>query len=386
MKLCVLVPHLLHGGAEGMAVDLANGLAQRGCDVVLTTIAAAAAPRFAARVRPDVRRAVLGAAPYSAVGVARFARLARREGWDAVIAHLTPTLVHGAALSVAAPRVATVFVEHLGVRPPDAPGVRERAIAPLLGRFDGVVCVSRALRDGYVGRFFPRVAARTHVIHNGVSADRPDDPVGARARARAELGVAEQAPVAVLVGRLVAQKGHAAFLAALAPHRAALAAKGARVLIVGGGELHGELEAAVERLGLGGVVRMTGPRDDVPALLAASDLFAMPSHWEGLPIALLEAMLIGLPVLAMGVGGVAEAVVEGTGVVVPAGRHDLFAARLVELLGSGRAALLALGARAAAHARANFSVERMTDAYLSLSARVAAERHDRLAARRPAHG
>jgi glycosyltransferase involved in cell wall biosynthesis len=92
----------------------------------------------------------------------------------------------------------------------------------------------------------------------------------------------------------------------------------ARVLVVGEGPLREELEAQAQRLGLADRVELRGWVDDAPACLGEMDLFVLPSRNEGFPLSIVEAMLVGLPVVAADVGSVTEAVRDGeTGLVVP---------------------------------------------------------------------
>lgn len=114
-----------------------------------------------------------------------------------------------------------------------------------------------------------------------------------RPMARACLGLPPNALVVGHVGRMVAQKNHQLLLAsfaALSTHH-----PDSRLLLVGDGPLRPALEAQIAALGLDGRVLMTGSRADVPALLAAMDVFALPSLYEGFPVAAVEAQAIGLP-------------------------------------------------------------------------------------------
>ncbi len=145
-----------------------------------------------------------------------------------------------------------------------------------------------------------------------------------RAAARRSLGLRENERVALLLGRLTEQKDPAVLLRA-----AQLLAQDdfpVRVLIAGDGWLRAELEQETQRLGISGQVRFLGHSDDVCCLLAAADVLAMPSQFEGLPLAALEAMAVGLPVVGCDAPGVREAVAHGvTGWLAPIGDHACFA-------------------------------------------------------------
>jgi len=158
-------------------------------------------------------------------------------------------------------------------------------------------------------------ASRTVVIPNGVSLDRPR-------RRHADA----RAPVELLaVGRLQEPKDFVTLV------RAARRLSGVRVRIAGDGPDRPALEAELARLGA--AVELLGERDDVPALLARSDVFVLPSRSEGMPMSVLEAMAAELPVVASAVGGVPELVSDGeTGALVPPGDPEALAAALAPLV------------------------------------------------------
>jgi glycosyltransferase involved in cell wall biosynthesis len=148
---------------------------------------------------------------------------------------------------------------------------------------------------------------------------------------RRTFGVQAQGLLVGTVGRLHPQKGFASLLAAVARVRERLPA--IRLLLVGGGALRRDLVARAEALGLAEVVIFAGSRGDVPEILAALDLFVLPSLWEGLPNAVLEAMAAGLPVVATAAGGTPEVVVDGeTGLLVPPGDVTALAEAIERLL------------------------------------------------------
>jgi glycosyltransferase involved in cell wall biosynthesis len=100
----------------------------------------------------------------------------------------------------------------------------------------------------------------------------------------------------------------------------------ATFVIAGEGPQRLELESRARELALSERVLFLGHREDVPALLASCDFFVLPSLFEGLPLALLEAMSAGKPIVASAVGGVGEAIIDGkTGLLVPPGRPELLA-------------------------------------------------------------
>ena len=172
----------------------------------------------------------------------------------------------------------------------------------------------------------------------------------------AQAGVPDGAPLAVAVGRLIAQKDHATLLRAFALVHERL--PDARLAILGSGPLEVETRALVRELGLEGAVSLPG-RTEIRDWLERADVFVHTSRWEGFGIVLLEAMLAGLPVVATRVSAVPEIVVPGeTGALVEAGDVDGVARELTTLLGDAELRSR-LGAAGRERARTEFSVARM---------------------------
>jgi glycosyltransferase involved in cell wall biosynthesis len=154
------------------------------------------------------------------------------------------------------------------------------------------------------------------VVHNGVP-DRPE---------RADPGSGP--PVIAMVARMAAPKDHLLLIRALAGVREPF-----QLLLIGDGPDRPAIERCIEELGLGARVELAGVSDQVPRLLAGAWLAALISRQEGFPLAVLEAMRAGLPVIASDVGGVREAVEDGvTGLLVPRGDEEALRAALARLL------------------------------------------------------
>jgi glycosyltransferase involved in cell wall biosynthesis len=199
---------------------------------------------------------------------------------------------------------------------------------------DALIAVSRFVGSSLAAAGVER--RRIHVALNAIDAalwcpgeDRDD--------ARRMLGVPPEAPVVMMVCRLFATKGPDALIRALASVRAKLPA--VRLVIVGAdlmqdGVYTRELEALVATLDLQGSVVFTGRREDVARLLAAADVFAMPSREEPFGLVFLEAMAMKLPVVALDSGGTPEVVRHGeTGLLSEPGDADGLADNLATLLG-----------------------------------------------------
>lgn len=137
-------------------------------------------------------------------------------------------------------------------------------------------------------------------------------------------------PLLFSAGRLSEQKGYSVLVDAIAQLREKH--PDAVVAIAGQGELREELEQQITAKGVGSNILLLGVRDDIPKLAAASDLFVSSSLWEGLPVAVLEAMSAGLPIVATRVGDVPRVVVEGTGLLVEPGDPTALAGALDTML------------------------------------------------------
>jgi glycosyltransferase involved in cell wall biosynthesis len=183
------------------------------------------------------------------------------------------------------------------------------------------------------------------LIRSGVSlAGYPAS--GQREARRSELGLAPSDLLVLSIGNAKPQKNPWDFLEAAA--RLAPAHPAARFVFVGGGEVLDALRAGAQARGLGKTCVFTGWRDDSAGLLAAADIFAMTSLWEGLPRALVEALKSGLPSVCYAADGVADLLRDGVnGFCVPRGDLDALCAALGRVLGEpGLRARLAAGAAA----------------------------------------
>ncbi len=204
--------------------------------------------------------------------------------------------------------------------------------------------------------------AHVELIHNGVDTDL-FHPAAERAAARRELGLDPHAFVVTVLANLIAYKGHADLLAALATIDADLPGPWLLQCIGRDDGMGGELARLSGQLGLDANVRLMGERADAAAYLAASDLAVLPSHQEGFANAILEAMACGLPVIATNVGGNPEAVVDGeTGLIVPPHHPDALARAILELA-EDPALARKMGAAGRKRAEARFSLEACVEAY-----------------------
>ena len=351
------------GGTERTLLHLVAHLDPARWRSVLLHHPAGAPPELVDRAR------ALGAVVRPAPHAARVAEFGRLPALVRALRDLAPAVLHAhqtwplsckfAVAAAAAARVpAVVATVQLFVDP------RREARWGALQHRALSACVTRhvAVSQGVAGRLraLGVPARRLRVVHNAVDVDRFAAPVDA-ARRRAlrvalgadALGASEHggAPVVLAVARLEAQKALDVLVdaAALLP--------GVVVAVAGEGEERVALEARARRRGVADRVRFLGHRDDVPALLAAADVFALPSRHEGFPLAVLEAFAAGMPVVATAVEGTLEAVADGvTGLLVPPGDPAALAAAVRRVLDDR-----VLAERLAANGRAGVAREGRAD-------------------------
>ncbi len=254
---------------------------------------------------------------------------------------------YGIVAGIGCPGTAVVAVEQLPIK--TQLEVERRLKRRLCARLAAHVAVSdHSARE--VEAYARLPAGSVQVVHNGVPDLGPVEPVS------------HEGVVLVAVGRLNAQKGFDVLLQAL---RQLHHPEGVRLLIVGGGEEHEALTRQSTALSLGDRVRITGWTDHVRDFLSQGDIFVLPSRSEGFPLAIVEAMLAGLPVVATDVGGVPESVLEGvTGLLVPKDDPERLATALQRLIADPDLRLR-MGRRGREVAR-SFTDERMAGAYLEL--------------------
>jgi glycosyltransferase involved in cell wall biosynthesis len=203
----------------------------------------------------------------------------------------------------------------------------ERVLARATDRIVVVAALDRAtgLAHG-IGR-----PGQYTVIRSGIDVAAFSNSASRRREARERLGLPRDAAVVGTVARLAPPKDLESLLhgfAAVAAERPA-----ARLVLIGDGPRRAEAEAMVRALGATDRVVFAGPRRDVPELLPAFDVMVLPSHHEGLPRTIVEAMATGIPVVASGVGGIPEVVVDGTtGLLVPPGDPAALASAVERVL------------------------------------------------------
>jgi glycosyltransferase involved in cell wall biosynthesis len=360
VHVLTLIDHLVTtGGAERLALEIATRLAP---DRFRSTLCASRFEIAATNGSDErqalerVREADISFLPLGRQGRVdlwpwrRLAAYVRRERVDVLHAHMFGSNVWGTLVGRLA-RV-PIVIAHEHTWSFEGEPLRRVLDRELIGRFsDAFIAVSRADQRKMIE--IERIPAeRIRFIPNGIA---PTAPAAGR-DVRAELGVGS-GPLIGAIGTLRAQKAYDVLIRAAASLREKH--PGLHVVIAGGGPERERLDALIGELGLSDVVLMLGRRLDVPNILAALDVAVCASNFEGSPLAVMEYMEAGLPIVATRVGGVPDLIDDGVhGLLVEPGEPLELAGAIDELL-RDRPRAAALGARARERRRREFDLDVM---------------------------
>ncbi len=368
MRVMLLISNLKIGGAQEIVRTLAEYLPKAGCQVVVATFEDGALRSEIEKLGVPVemlprRRHSALAFPLFLVDMLRI----RRALLDVVdkyqIQIIQTQLVRGLdflVLSLRLSRKLLVFwtfhnalfvlrAEHLP-RFRALLGVKRwlhsqlyRLSAP---QVHGYIAVSEDVKKAvhaYAGPLDKKVT----VILNSVDVQRYQQPVD-RVSIRQSLAIPIDAPVIAVVATFKEQKGHRYLIEAARTVVDSYA--DLQILFIGDGELKQDLQTQTRALRLEKNIHFLGLRSDVPSLLGASDIFVLPSLWEGLPMALIEAMASGLPVIATRVSGTNEVMIhEQTGLLVTPGNVEQLREALLRFLANPLAGQIDGRSRAETH-------------------------------------
>ncbi len=357
-------------GGEKVLFDLATSLKERGHVVSVVCPDPGQLPDELAKY--GIRTRII---PYHKTydlhAAHRLARFIRSEKIEVLHSHSMLTNIIARIAGHRARVPVSVSTEHLTMelaRGGRGKGLRERMMAAYYRLLDNytsrfnqrVIAVSRAVRDDLIEQGIP--ARRIAVIQNGIKI--PDIGPGAGDRIRRELGIKPGETIIGAVGRLSPQKDYSTLLRAF--QEVIKSCPGIDLLIAGDGHLRRELEKLTCDLGIGEQVKFLGHRSDILEVVSSFDIYALSSLWEGLPLAVLEAMMLAKPVVSTAVPGTAEAVIEGeTGFLVPLRDSAVLAGRIIELVKDperGRT----MGEAGRKRAVEKFSLERVVDEHEEL--------------------
>lgn len=325
MRICSIITSFTTGGAETLVCNMVAPFAAAGHEPTVVALADAAdlgnSSETEARMMQGVREAGGSALTLSLGrrrGLLGGARALRR-----LLAELKPDIIHAHTaravlmLGLAGVRVPVVLTHH-----------NSRLSFPprLFAAFDRVVSAYVAI-SAECAEIARRHARRPiELIVNGAAA---------RFRAVSPRTAPARDPVIVAVGTVSEQKDYQTLIRAARPLAEQLegADRTPRIRIVGGGAPLPELQVLIDQLQVGHLVELLGPRHDVPDLLRSADLFANSSLYEGMSVAMLEALSAALPVAATRVPGNVELVADGeNGLLVPASSPEALAAAMFQLL------------------------------------------------------
>lgn len=380
LRVAQMIETMDMGGAENLAVRVANALAARGhqSHLIVLTEAGPLSPR----IRPEVKVHYLGYRRASVRNPIAFVRsllrgrqmLADLVGTleiQVVQTHLPGPNFMGLMLTLGkvCPVLATVHNNmefHYG----DADNrvrahFRKRAYQMILRRGAGTVAVSSEVRTNLIRTLGAdeEQAGKIAVVTNGVEIPAALEP-GRRRAIRDQIGLGPEIPLVLAAGRFSEQKNFRDLVTAAG----ILDRQGVsfQMVIAGEGEQRPELERQIRSLGLKEVIRLPGNLANLNEVMQAADLFCMSSLWEGLPLVLLEAMAAGLPTVGYRIPGLSELLGTGeAGVMATVGDPTQLAAGLAILL-DDEDRRRACGQAARRLVETEFSFDRLVDKLLQL--------------------
>lgn len=325
MRVAYIVTSLGMGGAERQVVALAERMQSRGHSVIILVLKQPVPEQWAVSV--EVIHLNLRKTPLSLVkGLVRAARLLRHFRPEILHCHNFHGNLFGRLLRVALPGVGVISTIHNVYE-----GGRRRMSAYWLSdpmsRCTVAVCEAAANKMVAVGAV-PR--RKCTVIANGIAADEFSPDVKRRESTRSRM-IANDGFIWVAAGRVVPAKNYENLLRAFAWVRQTKKQGQLWIAGEGSGGYAERMRALGGELGLNGSIRWLGLRRDLAALFDAADGFVLSSAWEGMPLALGEAMAMEKSVVATDVGGVRE-LVGDCGTVVPAGNSAALAQAMLEVM------------------------------------------------------
>jgi glycosyltransferase involved in cell wall biosynthesis len=356
LRVLHLITRLPVGGAERLLVDVVRGLDRARFESIVCCIQekGAVAEELEAAGFAVFCLQRMQSKRFDLRAVRDLARLLREQRIDVMHSHLYHANLYGrlAAWRAGVPAVASVHNTYTRRK------FHRELLNRLLTRGDSrVIAVSEDVRRDLI-RYDGIAEEKIVTIQNGIDVGRVQTAL-TRQEARSRLGIGGDAIAVGCVARLEEQKGHRFLLEAMALLNAPPVAPRFRLVLAGDGRLRAELERQAAALGIAASTLFLGTRHDIADILRGLDLCVMPSLWEGLSIAMLEAMAAGLPLVISDVSGVAQVIGNDEyGVRVPPGDAAALA-RVIRALADDPARRAALGAAARNRVLEKFSVQAM---------------------------
>lgn len=354
-RIAYLIPTLDRmGGAERQVALLAQGLAGRGWRVTVVTLSGTGGEAAAVLRANGVAFLSLGMRKGLADprGWLRLNAWLRRERPEILHAHLSHAAWMARWSRLFAPRCIVIDTIHtagtgtagrrLGYR--GSNWLAERVTAVSQGAAEAWIAAGMVPRD------------KVEIVANGIDTERWKPDPQARARLRAELGLRDEF-LWLAAGRLEPVKNFSGLL-----HAITALPDNTQLVLAGEGSLADALRREAAALGIADRVKFIGYEPNLLRWMQAADGFTLSSHWEGLPLTLLEAGACGLPCVSTAVAGATEIVAEGqTGFLAPAGSTEALSAAMTRLMRLSDAARQAMGEKARRRVAARYSLPRVLD-------------------------
>jgi len=323
MRIAQLIDSLNIGGAEKLQVTFMKASVNHGIKPTLITFDRRPEQHYFQQLEELGVRIIeiKGRNLFDIARIIKLVRILREEKFDVLHTHLTYSIILGglAGLLTGTPVVASIH----NLKPDSW---------PLLESFALRFLTRRRIAVGYTVAQTHQSGLNRYPIDIVLNPVEPIAPLSEKERQeiRTEIAGDPSRPLLITVGRLIEEKGYGDLLDAI--HQVRQKHPHILLAIVGTGEFRQTILEKMSSLQLDGHVRLLGIRSDVPRLLAASDIYVSASHWEGLPVSILEAMAAGLAVVATNVGDVLRVVKPQFGSCVPPFQPHQLAAALCQFL------------------------------------------------------
>jgi glycosyltransferase involved in cell wall biosynthesis len=324
-RILILSNRLCSGGAEMYAVTLANALVKTNTYVLLCS----SGGNLISRLSKDVKHFEVKADARSFYKIFSCALDLRKILKD----HQINIIHSNSVLNCLIAGISRFFMPVKIVHTAHSWGDNKTFLSAMAVNIfaDRVIAVSEATAKKYIEHGVAR--KKFHVIHNGVDLELFSKIDKEKLQGlRQELNIPENTRVITTIARIEEErKGHKTLIDAASVVRKKF--HDIVFLVTGNGPLVTSLKTMVSNYKLHDNIIFTGGRDDIPELLSLTDIFCLPSQWEGCPLVIAEAMACGVPVVASNVDGIPEMIEDGkTGYLIPAGESKMLAEKLIFLL------------------------------------------------------
>lgn len=384
-RFLLLVTQMEPAGAQNAAIKLAKGLEELGHQATIAAMydKGGFVPLFREMHRLEIvdlhmkestNHIIIGKLLSLITGIMRMWRLFRSGSFDALITFTHYSNIVGPVLGYySGIPVRITSQRSLTGSYNNWIGIFNRIITNSR-MVDAMTAVSNAVRDDSITREHIR-PDKIETIYTGIDIEKYRSDTEGRNRIRRELGLKDDNYVIVNIARHHPIKGHRYLLEAMAaileqaPH--------CRLLLAGDGPLRRDIETQIRELGIEREVIVLGNRDDVPALLTASDLMVVSSLEEGLPNVVLEGMAAGLPIVATEVGGIPELVTHySTGILIQPSDAEALSNAVLEMISNNPLALH-MSKQGRAKVATDFTAEQTTKNYLTLVNQIFNDKNNR---------